>query len=175
MIEKKFTVVFDVVASGIVQGNPAWAAGTGQVNFSDTLKPSAIFFTGDNGNPVPGIGVVGALSSLPAAGATLTLSPAAGNAVMENQYTVTAHVSDSTNVPVAGAPEKFIVTSGPDASVAGNGFSDNNGNSQFTFTGQGGAGTDTIQASTGPLTSNTVQVTWQSAKCPAAKDSGKTI
>jgi hypothetical protein len=60
-------------------------------------------------------------------------------------------------------------------SGAGNGFSDNNGNSQFTFTGQGGAGTDTIQASTGPLTSNTVQVTWQSAKCPATKDSGKTI
>src|SRR6185369_14883309 len=49
---KSYTVVFDVVASSIVEGNPDWAIGTGQVNFADTLKPAATFFTDDSNNPV---------------------------------------------------------------------------------------------------------------------------
>lgn len=166
---KNYTVVFDVAASGMVQGNPQWEIGTGFVNFLDTLKPSPVFFTDDNGNPVSGIGVLGALSSLPAAASGLTLAPSTGTLAMEHPYTVTATASDSSNKPVSGAPIKFLVADGPDAGVSGAGITDVNGNVTFTYTGQGGAGTDTIQASTGSLISNTVKVTWQAAACPAGQ------
>ena len=165
-IGKNYTVVFDVTASGIVEGNPDWAIGTGQVNFADTLKPSATFFTDDGGNPVSGIGVVGALSTLPARPSVLTLGPPTGQILMEHPYTLTANVTDSSSKPVAGTSVKFKVTNGPNASVSGTGISDASGNARFTYTGQGGPGTDTIQASAGALLSNTAQVTWQSAKCP---------
>ena len=165
-IGKNYTVMFDVVASGVVEGTPGWGIGTGQVNFADTLKPSATFFTDANGNPVSGIGVVGALPSLPAGPAAVALAPLTGQLAMEHPYTVTATVSDSSSKPVAGASVKFTVTNGPDTGVSGVSISDANGNANFTYTGQGGAGTDTIQASVGAILSNTAQVTWQSAKCP---------
>ena len=163
---KNYTVVFDVVASGIVEGNPDWAIGTGQVNFADTLKPSATFFTDDNGNPVSGIGAVGSLPSLPAGPAALTLAPATGQLLMENPYTVTANVTDASSKPIAGASVKFAVASGPDAGVSGVSISDASGSAKFTYKGLGGAGTDTIHASIGAILSNPVQVMWQSAKCP---------
>jgi hypothetical protein len=165
-IGKNYTVVFDVVASGIVEGTPEWAIGTGQVNFADTLKPSPTFFTDDNGNPVSGIGVVGELPSLPAGPVTLTLAPTTGTAQMEHAYTVTAAAKDSNSQPVAGSSVKFVVKTGPNQGISTVAITDANGNASFTYTGKGGAGTDTIQANTGSVLSNSVSVTWQVATCP---------
>lgn len=163
---KSVVVMFDVVASGIVGGQLDWAIGTGIVNFIDTLQPAANFITDTNGNPVTGVGVVGEIGTLPAAPAVLALTPPTGSLLMENPYTVTATATDSANQAVPGAGVKFKVTSGPDAGVSGVGITDPSGKAAFTFIGKGGTGTDTIQASIETLMSNSVQVTWKSARCP---------
>lgn len=45
-------------------------------------------------------------------------------------------------------------------------MTDASGIASFTYTGKGGAGTDTIQASTGSILSNTVSAKWKNAVCP---------
>jgi hypothetical protein len=163
---KSFTVVFDVAASSFVGGFPGYSAGTGAVDLSDTLKPAANFFTDASGNPVTGIGVVSAFATLPPAASALSLAPATGSALMETPYTVTATATDLSNNPVAGVPVKFVVTNGPDKPLSGVGVTDANGVANFTYVGQGGPGTDTVQANIGSVVSYPVQITWQPAKCP---------
>ena len=166
LANQTITVVFDLFASSQVGGVPNWAIGTGDVNFLDTLKPAPVFFTDANGNPIAGMKAISAPSSLPSPATSVALAPSSGSLLMENFYTVAARVADASSNPVAGAPVKFSVTAGPDQGLSAAAVSDKSGSAQFTFKGQGGAGTDTIQAKSGSLRSNVVHVTWQSAKCP---------
>ena len=69
---------------------------------------------------------------------------------------------------MAGVTVTFTAISGPNlsgivCSETGNNanVTDSNGNAPCTCTDTEGAGTDTIQANSGALTSNTVSKTWQ--------------
>lgn len=166
-IGKSFTVVFDVTASGVTQGGGCFTCkqGTGFVNFINTLKPAANFFTDASGNAVTGITAVGAPAVLPAGAASLTLAPSTGSNVAGSQHTVTATETDSANAPVPNSFVNFTVISGPNVGVIGGGVTDSSGQTSFTYTGKGGPGTDSIKATGGTLSSNTVQEIWQPAAC----------
>lgn len=75
----------------------------------------------------------------------ITLSPAtATNEVGEN-HTVTATVTTGGK-PTPGVTVTFTVVSGPNTGTTGTGVTDASGNASFTYTSNGTAGTDTIEA-----------------------------
>ena len=79
----------------------------------------------------------------------LGLVPLTGTASIGTQYTVTATATGSGNTPLSGVNVIFSVTSGPNTGVTGNGVTNGNGQASFTYTGNGGTGTDVLQASAG--------------------------
>jgi hypothetical protein len=91
---------------------------------------------------------------------TLTLAPLTDTNPVGGQHTVTATALNNGQ-PVAGATITFTVTAGPNQGTTGQAVTDANGNASFIYTDSGGAGTDTIVASIGALTSNEVTKTWQ--------------
>ncbi len=127
-------------ATSNAQFNPL-ASGTGGQNFSlaaFTTDPAA---------------VLSALGSACAAAITggISLSPATATNDVGTPHTVTASLIDANNNPISGAPVTFTVTSGPNAGASGTCVpaactSNAAGQVSFTYTGNGGAGTDTITA-----------------------------
>jgi hypothetical protein len=72
---------------------------------------------------------------------TITLDPPSATNVVGSDHTVTATV-----VIDGQADVEFNVTDGPNAGDTGSDSTDGNGEATFTYTGDGGAGTDTIEA-----------------------------
>jgi hypothetical protein len=105
-------------------------------------------------------------------GAGLTLSPKSATNPVGTNHTVTAHVSQNGN-PVSGVSVHFSVTSGPNSGKAHDATTGPKGNAKFTYTGTGGAGKDTIQASAsvrGAPVSGTATKTWtKSGPAPPQK------
>ena len=107
-----------------------------------------------------GISVLGELTAVP----KLTLSPPTATNNVGTTHTVTANATDG-GAPAVGVTVTFKVTAGPNAGVTGTATSNASGNASFTYTGSGGPGDDTIQASfvsKAGLTvnSNSVTKTW---------------
>ena len=75
---------------------------------------------------------------------TIALDPATDTNTVGEDHTVTATVLQEGD-PL-DADVEFEVTDGPNAGDTGSDTTDVNGESTFTYTGDGGAGTDTIQA-----------------------------
>jgi hypothetical protein len=80
-----------------------------------------------------------------AAPPALSLTPLFATNPGGTQHTVTA------TYKLAGVPQQdiqinFLVTAGPNVGEGGNSTTDVNGQASFTYTGDGGVGTDTIQA-----------------------------
>jgi hypothetical protein len=76
-------------------------------------------------------------------------------------HTVTALTLASNHAPIAGVTVNFSVISGPNAGATGSGTTESNGQATFTYTDNGGAGTDDIVATVGTsLTSNTLVENW---------------
>jgi hypothetical protein len=100
----------------------------------------------------------------------LTLSPETATNPVKTSHTVTATATSASGSPVPGARVTFKVLSGPGAGTP-EGRSDTNaaGQATFTYTNDGTAGTDMIQANIGNLVSNIVQKTWM-APCQTAAD-----
>jgi hypothetical protein len=61
-------------------------------------------------------------------------------------HTVTATVVSVDGSPAAHIPVTFKITAGPDAGVTGTSVADDHGLATYTFTNNGTAGTDTIEA-----------------------------
>ncbi len=80
--------------------------------------------------------------------ANITLDPPTATNEVGTGHTVTATVTDGPGLPVQEADVEFDVTDGPNAGDNnGQGTAlDVNGQADFTYTGDGGTGTDTIQA-----------------------------
>ena len=79
----------------------------------------------------------------------ITLAPPTATNDVGDDHTVTATVTDGLGFPVEEADVVFEVTDGPNVgdSNGPNGIAlDGNGQATFTYTGDGGAGADTIQA-----------------------------
>lgn len=76
----------------------------------------------------------------------LSLSPKTATNPAGTSHTVTAHVTSNAS-PVPNVPVTFTVTAGPNKGTTGAATTDANGDAKFTYTSNGSAGTDTIEAS----------------------------
>ena len=109
------------------------------------------------------------LSGAAIVGEGIVLGPTSDTNPVGTQHTVTAKVSNSTGEPVQGALVTFDVISGPNQGEHGTDTTDANGEATFTYTDNGGAGTDQIQASfedsnEDTKTSNTVTKEWTTSE-----------
>jgi hypothetical protein len=95
---------------------------------------------------------------------TVGLSPQTDTNPVGTDHTVTATATASGGAPVPGVTINFNVLTGPNAGKTGSGQTNVNGQTTFTYHDDGGAGTDTIQASIGTgqsaLLSNIVTKIW---------------
>ena len=79
-------------------------------------------------------------------GEGVLLSQANDSGYVGSNHTVQATLVDANGQPVVGRTVTFTVTSGPNAGNTFSTTSDANGNASYTYTGNGGIGTDSIQA-----------------------------
>ena len=95
---------------------------------------------------------------------SINLEPPTATNPIGASHTVTATVRDNQGAVLPGQLVTFSVTAGPNAGDGGQGTTDSNGQTSFTYVGDGGAGTDTIQASfvdsTGTTRTATATATW---------------
>lgn len=77
----------------------------------------------------------------------ISLGPCCDVNPVGTQHTVTAKVTELTGAPIVGVDVTFEVVSGPNAGDTGMDTTDANGEATFTYTGDGGVGTDEIIAS----------------------------
>jgi hypothetical protein len=75
----------------------------------------------------------------------LSLTPKAATNPTGSSHTVTAHVTTNAS-PTQGVVVTFTVTAGPNAGATGTGVTNASGDATFTYTSNGTAGVDTIQA-----------------------------
>ncbi|MGH9284512.1 MAG: Calx-beta domain-containing protein [Acidimicrobiales bacterium] len=102
-------------------------------------------------NPGPVLTALGNACAAAITGA-ISLGPASATNDVGTTHTVTATLRDANNNPIVGAVVSFNVVTGPNAaspgtcSVNANCTSDGGGQVSFTYLGDGGPGTDTIEA-----------------------------
>lgn len=103
---------------------------------------------------------------------TVGLSPATATNPVGTNHTVTATAQSAGGTPVPGATVNFQVMIGPNAGKTGQGSTNAQGQTTFTYTDTGGPGTDQIQAFIGNLGSNVVDKHWVLAvtRCDADGD-----
>jgi hypothetical protein len=94
---------------------------------------------------------------------TLSLEPDGGTKAAGGTHTVMVTGTSASSAAVPNAPVHFIILSGPNAGQTAAKLTNASGQAMWTYTGSGGAGTDTIQAYTdgGMIVSNTVTETWE--------------
>jgi hypothetical protein len=87
-------------------------------------------------------------------------------------HTVTATTEAENGSPIPGVTVTFRVISGPNAGATGTANTGANGQATFTYTDNGGAGTDNIQAFVGTIASNVVVMNWvvAIARCDVDRD-----
>lgn len=104
----------------------------------------------------------GAAVTLPG---SITLDPATATNPTGTDHTVTATVRDSTAALLPGVTVTFDVISGPNMGETDTDVTDAAGEATFTWTGDGGTGTDVVQASFvdggGTTRSTTASKTWE--------------
>ena len=119
----------------------------------------------------------------------VVLTPATDTNYTGESHTVTATVKDSTGAAVAGKLVTFSVDAGPNAGDTDSGTTSSSGVTTFTYTGDGGVGTDTITASFvdsdgATQVSRPVQKTWErppneppvaNANGPYSEDEGSPV
>jgi hypothetical protein len=101
--------------------------------------------------------------------AGIVLSQTTSQGCLTSSHSVTGHVVDGQNVPIPGRQVSFNITSGPNSGTNGTVTTNANGDAIFTWSGNGGAGTDQIQAClvplpsgpAAPLCSNVLAFEWQ--------------
>ncbi|MEJ5125852.1 IPTL-CTERM sorting domain-containing protein [Comamonas sp. MYb21] len=113
-------------------------------------------------------------SSSPAIiGAGILLSQTVDTHTVGAQHTAQAVINDDNGVPQPNVSVTFTVTAGPNAGATFTGTTDAEGKVNFTYAGNGGVGTDTIEASFvlagNTITSNTLDVTWTAPVVTAPK------
>lgn len=150
-------------------------SGDTDTDTTDTNGEATFTYTGDGG---PGIDVMQACyteNSAEVCSQTVTkvwnvpttadipLTPSYDLNLVGEDHTVTATVTDG-GVPQEDVDVTFTVISGPNAGDNGTDTTDANGEATFTYTGDGGVGTDLIQAcftlGNDQICSNIVQKEW---------------
>ena len=77
---------------------------------------------------------------------TITIDPPTATTDVNQPHEVTATVTSVDGSPAANVDVTFTVTDGPDSPTTSTAMSDEFGRATFTFTNNGTAGTDTIEA-----------------------------
>ncbi len=77
---------------------------------------------------------------------SINLTPLTDINLVNENHTVTATITDGSGNPVPGIDVTFSITSGPNTGDTGTDTTDANGEATFTYTGDGGVGTDVIVA-----------------------------
>lgn len=159
----------------IVSFNISAGPNAGAADFAVTDGAGqAVFDYTSNGTPgVDTIRASGNISGVPFECTTsktwldpqCSLAPPAANKTNGEQHTVTVTVTRD-GAAAAGVSVDFNVTAGPNAGLVHNEVTDGAGQAAFTYTGAGGAGTDTIEVSgiiDGIPFNCTATITWQVA------------
>jgi hypothetical protein len=96
---------------------------------------------------LPGFDVdaVEALHAIDLIDLTLELAPASSQNLVATDHTVTASL-DVSGTPVEGALVSFLITAGPNSAETSSGVTNAAGEAAWTFSGDDGAGTDSISA-----------------------------
>ncbi|RIK69775.1 MAG: hypothetical protein DCC66_07710 [Planctomycetota bacterium] len=128
-------------------------AGAGDLRFTNAAGQATFTYT-SNGQPgTDTITAGGLISGVPFTctasktwiNAQCSLSPPTDTNVNGEEHTTTVTVTRN-GAPVAGVVVNFNITSGPNAGLNNTDTTDASGQGEFIYTGAGGAGTDTIQA-----------------------------
>jgi hypothetical protein len=96
---------------------------------------------GEQATTIAGVAFVGTGLS------QIILTPEAATHQVGEQHAATAKILDSLGAPVVEALVDFKVTAGPNDGDSGTGTTSATGEATFTYTGDGGVGTDTLIAS----------------------------
>ena len=100
----------------------------------------------------------------------ITLTPPTDTNPVGEEHTVTATITDGSENPQEGIVVTFTVISGPNQGDTGEGTTNASGQATFTYTGDGGPGTDQIRACFGDaenkVCSQTVTKVWNQADTP---------
>ena len=157
-------------------------AGATSQSSTDASRVATFSYTGDGGVGADLIEASGTHLGVPfSCTATKTwvdlqcdLVPLTANDLISTTHTVTVTVWDGTT-PLQGVAVDFDVTSGPNNGKSGSGITDANGQTTYTYTGTGGVGTDTIQASGTHLSGAfhcTSTKTWIDPQCSLVPSTG---
>ncbi|MDQ1428105.1 MAG: hypothetical protein QOK39_1581, partial [Acidimicrobiaceae bacterium] len=115
------------------------------------------------------------VGSAPCPGSSLVASPPSQASAPGGTVTVTARFANSCGTALSGVAVHFAVTSGPNAGVTGNGTTNSNGVAAFHYSATP-QGIDSVQASisntVGTLTSNVVNVLWETATLTLSPTAG---
>ncbi len=148
-------LIFDVTA---------YAAPGETANFASTLAPSPtlpLFADSTGQNPLTGLIALGPSVPVTNPPASIVLTaPSPSTNPLGTTVSVTATVTDASANPIPGALVFFAFNSGPNVSPTGPIATGVNGQAVFTYAGNGGTGTDVIQATVGSLTAMPVSLTW---------------
>ena len=77
---------------------------------------------------------------------SINLTPLTDTNLVNENHTVTATITNGSGTPQQGIEVTFSITSGPNSGDTGTDITDANGEATFTYTGDGGVGTDVIVA-----------------------------
>ena len=111
-------------------------------------------------------------------GSPLSTNPATNPVTIPpGTHMVTGLTVATNGSPIPGVTVGFRILTGPNAGATGSGNTGVNGQTTFTYTGTGGAGTDTIQANVGALLSNVLVKNWvvQGIVCDVNNDQTVTM
>lgn len=78
---------------------------------------------------------------------SISLTPATATNPVDTDHSITATVRNSDGSPESGGLVTFNVTAGPDSGATGTETTNASGEATYTYTNNGTAGTDTIEAS----------------------------
>ncbi len=92
-------------------------------------------------------GALNLTSAVAVIGEGIVLGPTTSTGPVGSTHTVTATVQDNNGQPIANRTVTFTVKTGPNAGLTGTAVTNSQGHASFTYTGNGGAGRDEIQAS----------------------------
>ena len=143
-LDARGAVWFGIVAPGA--GNTATNYGPNVGSMSQHTGGAIFSISSFRTDPTP---VLNALLNACVVAVTqgISLSPATATNDVGTDHTVTATVNDSLGDPVVGTTVTFEVVSGPNTGDTDTATTDANGVATFTYTGDGGVETDTIEAS----------------------------
>lgn len=136
----------------------SWTGGAGKTAMQFSCCYSSALFNAAIAELI--LAPVALIAPDPTLFSTVGLSPLSAVNPVGTNHTITAFAQSTNGAPVPGVTIVFRVLTGPNTGKTGTSTTGADGRTSFTYSDDGGAGTDTIQAFIGTLGSNVVTKTW---------------